>query len=292
MADEIASVSQNVKETASAVIAMQSAVVVAEKKAADYVCGHVNKGFYALIRSQVSRDMAKLRSEVESYLMQLMQQKKALAEIKDRMQRDYALLAKRYIKLFSELNMNLKQRIFALDNPAVGIAVTEVAKLRNRSKYLAATAPVSQTESIAGSQAIVASYIKYRTLNVLESINGFLHEMDEQTDMTDRMLIHNEEHTETKTMYVPSIICECNRDKSEILNWEISLPDGGMDSLTGTAILNAVYSHLAHMKWEHRVVFDPRVKEEFKKCVYASSNSKRVKDLTMKLFLSANYQTI
>ena len=54
---------------------MQTAVIIAEEKAADHVCNNVNKGFYSLIRSQISQKMAKLQSEVDSHLMQLVQQK-------------------------------------------------------------------------------------------------------------------------------------------------------------------------------------------------------------------------
>lgn len=89
MADEISSVSNHLKGTTVAVVAMQTAVVLAEKKAADHVCDNVNKGFYTLMRSQISQKIAKLQSEVDSHLMQLNQQKKQLSAIKSRMERDY-----------------------------------------------------------------------------------------------------------------------------------------------------------------------------------------------------------
>ena len=68
MADEMRSVSRHVNATTDAVVAMQTAVIIAEEKAADHVCNNVNKGFYSLIRSQISQKMAKLQSEVDSHL--------------------------------------------------------------------------------------------------------------------------------------------------------------------------------------------------------------------------------
>ena len=44
MAQEINSISNHIKGTTAAVVAMQTAVVLAEQKAADQVCSNVNKG--------------------------------------------------------------------------------------------------------------------------------------------------------------------------------------------------------------------------------------------------------
>ena len=91
MAEEMRSVSRHVNATTGAVVAMQTAVIIAEEEAAnqvinaeaaaaEHVCNNVNKGFYSLIRSQISQKMAKLQSDVDSHLMQLVQQKKCLIE--------------------------------------------------------------------------------------------------------------------------------------------------------------------------------------------------------------------
>ena len=71
MAQEMSSISNHIKGTTAAVVAMQTAVVLAEQKAADLVCDNVNKGFYAMMRSQISQKIATLQSKVDSYLMQL-----------------------------------------------------------------------------------------------------------------------------------------------------------------------------------------------------------------------------
>ena len=55
MADEIRTVSNHIEGTTTAVVAMQTAVVLAEKQAAETVCRNVNRGFYTLMRSQISQ---------------------------------------------------------------------------------------------------------------------------------------------------------------------------------------------------------------------------------------------
>ncbi len=291
MADEMRSVSRHVNATTDAVVAMQTAVIIAEEKAADHVCNNVNKGFYSLIRSQISQKMAKLQSEVDSHLMQLVQQKNALLSIKNRMQKDYNMIASRYIKLFNGLNSNLKQRVFELDKPTIDFAVKEVDKVSNRTKYLTATIPIAQLESLAASQKIVASNVKYRGLNVIKSMRSFLFEMNTQKKLTDQILINDGRYTETATVYIPIVICECNRDKSGT-GIEISVSDVELDNISKSAIKNTAFAELNQIEWQAKTSPNTEVKSEFSKLVSSSSKSQRVKDMATKLFQSNNYQTI
>ena len=115
MAQEIDSVSRHIDLTTTAVVGMKAAVISAEEEATTKVCNDVNRGFYALIHSQISQKIAKLQSEVDSHFMKLNQHSKQLNGIKNRMERDYGMLCGRYTKLFSGLNKNLENRVFALD---------------------------------------------------------------------------------------------------------------------------------------------------------------------------------
>ena len=291
MADEMRSVSRHVNATTGAVVAMQTAVIIAEEKAADHVCNNVNKGFYSLIRSQISQKMAKLQSEVDSHLMQLVQQKNALLSIKNRMQKDYNMIASRYIKLFNGLNSNLKQRVIELDKPTIDFAVKEVDKVSNRTKYLTATIPIAQLESLAASQKIVASNVKYRGFNVIKSMRSFLFEMNTQKKLTDQILINDGRYTETATVYIPIVICECNRDKTDA-GVEISVSDVELDNISKSAIKNTTFAELNQIEWQAKSTPNTEVKSEFSKLVSTSSKSQRVKDMATKLFQSNNYQTI
>lgn len=291
MADEMRSVSRHVNATTGAVVAMQAAVIIAEEKAADHVCNNVNKGFYSLIRSQISQKMAKLQSEVDSHLMQLVQQKNALLSIKNRMQKDYNMIASRYIKLFNGLNSNLKQRVFELDKPTIDFAVKEVDKVSNRSKYLTATIPIAQLESLAASQKIVASNVKYRGLNVIKSMRSFLFEMNTQKKLTDQILINDGRYTETAKVYIPIVICECNRDKTDT-GIEISVSDVELDNISKSAIKNTAFAELNQIEWQAKSTPNTEVRSEFSKLVSSSSKSQRVKDMATTLFQSNNYQTI
>ena len=292
MAEEIRSVSHHVNATTGAVVAMQAAVIFAEEKAADHVCNNVNKGFYSLIRSQISQKMAKLQSDVDSHLMQLVQQKNALLSIKNRMQRDYNMIAGRYGKLFNGLNANLKHRVFELDKPTIDFAVKEVDKVSNRTKYLTATIPITQLESISLSQRIVASNIKHKGLNVINSMRSFLFEMNTQKKLTDQILINDNRYTGTATIYIPVVICECNRDKTDSKNLEVIVSDIELDNFSKSAIQNTAYAEINQVEWSQKTIPNSEIKSEFSKLISSSTKSQRVKDLAMQLFQSNNFQTI
>jgi len=290
MAQEMGSVSNHVKATTTAVVAMQTAVVIAEAKAADHVCDNVNKGFYTLIRSQISQKIARLQSSVDAHLMQLNQQKKQLLAIKGRMERDYNMISGRYLKLFNGLNSNLKQRVFELDKPITDFAVREVEKVSNRTKYLTATVPLSQLESLAISQKILASNLKFRGLNVINSMTKFLADMYAQKELTDRILL--EGNVKNSTLFVPIIISESNFDKFDNKSIEVTVSNVELNKQSQSEIQNTVMSFLDNLHWQKETGISKEIQSEFSKVLSSSNVSQRVKDMALKLFLANNFQTI
>jgi hypothetical protein len=292
MAAEINSVSHHIKGTTTAVVAMQTAVVVAEAKAADHVCKNVNKGFFTLIRSQISQKMAKLQSEVDSHLMQLNQQKKQLLAIKGRMERDYNMISGRYNKLFTGLNQNLKQRIFELDRPTVDFAVREVEKVSNRTKYLTATVPVTQLESLAISQKIIASNVKFRGMKVIGSMTHFLSDMNEQKRLTAKILLPAGAKAANASLAVPVIISEMNFDKFDNKNLDVTVSTVQLNAATQSAVKNTVDQNINNLQWQETADIETEVKSEFSKVLSASNASQRVKNMANNLFLANKFQTI
>jgi hypothetical protein len=291
MATEIGSVSKHVNATTTAVVAMQTAVVLAEAKAADHVCDNVNKGFYTLMRSQISQKIAKLQSEVDSHFMKLTQLRKNLFGIKNRMERDYNMISNRYLKLFNGLNANLKQRVFELDKPVISFAVKDVEQISNRTKYLTATVPVSQLESLSASQKIIASNVKYRGLNVINSMKSFLSDMAEQKKLTNLILLKSYD-VKNVTISIPVIISEVNLDKYDNKSLDVTVSNVELNNVAKSAIKNTVFTNAENLHWLTAKEIDKEIKSEFSKFVTASSSSQRVKDMANKLFLTNNFQTI
>jgi len=292
MAEEIGSVSNQVKETTSAVVAMQTAIVIAEEKAANHVCDNVNKGFYTLIRSQISQKIAKLQSDIDSHLLQLNHQKKQLMAVKDRMERDYNMISNRYLKLFNSLNTNLKQRVFELDKPTIDFAVKEVEKGSNRTKYLTASVPIIQLESLAISQKIIASNLKFRGLNVINTMTRFLVEMNKQKELTDRILLERNGKIKNATWLVPVIICESNYDKSDNKKIEITVCSVELSKHSQSEINNIIMSEAENFQWQKELGINKDILSECNNMLNSSKAPQRVIKMANKLIMSFNFQTL
>ena len=136
MAAELKSVSNHVKGTTAAVVTMQSAVIAAENNSANKVCSNVNRGFFTLMQSQISQKIANKQSRVEALLMHLAQQKRQLLGVKANMEREYARIAARYLKIFTSVNKELEQRIRQVDQPVFELVNKHMTTSSNRMHSL------------------------------------------------------------------------------------------------------------------------------------------------------------
>lgn len=220
MAQSINTVSGHVNGTTAAVVAMKAAVVKAESDGANHVCDKVNKGFYTLIRSQISQKIATLKSEVDSHLMRLNQQRKQLMAIKTRMERDYNMISSRYAKTFTTINKNLEQRVAELDRPVLVLAQTEADKVTNRASRLTADIPLGQMESVRTSQMIGASRLKFQAQRAINTIDRFIADSNRLQEVTDNILLRHRvaDGREEAPWVIPVAVCESNFDASDTSN--------------------------------------------------------------------------
>ena len=292
MAREITSVSDQIKGTTAAVVGMQVAVIQAEEEASEHVCKNVNRGFYTLIHSQISQKIAKLKSEVDSHLMQLNQQRKQLLAIRSRMERDYHMIASRYLKLFNGLNQNLQQRVFELDKPTIEFAVKDVDRLTNRTRLLPGAVPVEQLESLDLSQKILVSNVKERGLSVINSMTRFLRDMYAQKRLTNRILLSESSSEECETMAIPVVICESNYDKYDNRRLDVVVAQVGLTDEARMRIQSVIGEVAQILPWSSDKVPAAELKSEFNRCLDASNSSPRVKQMIEQLFLTSGYQTV
>jgi hypothetical protein len=291
MADELKTVSRHVTGATTAVVAMQAAVIKADQEAADQVCNDVNRGFHALMSSQISQKIAKLQSDVDSHLLRLNQQTKQLLAIKRQMERDYRRTAERYGKTFNTINRELRQRVQELDQPIFRFATTEIEVTRNRMTALAATVPVAQCEGVTEAQRILTSNVKYHGMQVLESTGAFVSGMEEQRALTKRILL-SDQKAESKSLYAPVIVSEGTFEQGSTCSAYVSrelLSDQGAANVRSEIIQQA-----SGMAWhDHSDEHDEVIRNEFARLMTESAASDRVKKTINGLIQAANsYQTI
>ena len=72
MANSLDYVNSNVRDVTASVVAMESAVVIAQQEASNHICKNVDTGFFILMKSQFDQKIAAISSEMLSK-MQLME---------------------------------------------------------------------------------------------------------------------------------------------------------------------------------------------------------------------------
>lgn len=290
MADSIDGVANHVDGTTAAVIAMQTAVVIAEQKGAEKICNNVNFGFYSLIRSQISQKIATHKSKADAKIMELQQQSVSLIAIKSRMEKDYQMLASRYTKLFEGLNKALRARIFELDKPTTNFVLKDVLPTANRTKRLSGSSSTTQVESIASSQMISVSNTKYNAMKNISSMQDFIYSSENQKSLIGSIL-NKESVTKPTEKDIPVLISESEGLNVRQSQWMITQPP--LKKNTNSKIESHIYSSLTNLKWvDDDQSNSSRVKQEFGNFVNQSTVSDRVKTQMLSLLESSKWQKL
>lgn len=291
MAEELQSVSNHVKGTTAAVVTMQAAVIAAENEGANKVCSNVNRGFFTLMRSQISQKIANKQSRVEALLLHLGQQRRQLLSIKANMEREYGRISARYLRIFTSVNKELESRVMQIDQPVFELVNKHMATSSNRMNALSGWVTTSQSEGLTQGQKILVSSMKHNAQVALEQTTEFLEQIGEQRVLAGKVLISSAAGNEDKTCQVPVLICETASDPSGTARMDVWTPDA-LPKANADQINNAVRS-AENLPWgDHASEQPDRVTEEFNRLLQASQADERVKKMITKLFQGAAYQTL
>jgi hypothetical protein len=249
----------------------------------------VNRGFFMLVRSQISQKIANKQSRVEALLIQLAQQKRRLLGIKNNMEREYGRIAERYLRTFTAINKELEVRIRQLDQPVFELVNHQMATSSNRMNALTAIIPTSQIEGLSKSQQILVSEMKHNAQVALEQSYNFLTHIGEQRVLTNKVLISKSDGNAEKTCHIPVLICETISDDQQTTRTEINVPEE-MSNDTASIVYSSIRAN-NELPWANAEV-SPIVGDEFAKLLDSSNASDRVKELIKKMYDRTNYETI
>ncbi len=289
MASEMHSVANHVNGTTAAVVTMQSAVIMAENKSAEKVCSNVNRGFFTLVRSQISQKIANKQSRVEALLIHLGQQKRRLIGIKSNVEREYGRIAERYLRIFTSINKELEVRIRQLDQPVFELVNHQLATSSNRMNALSGIVSTSQAEGLSKSQQILISEMKHNAQMALEQSYEFLKQIGEQRILTEKVLISRIDDNGEKICHIPVLICETINDAQQTVSTQVDVPEE-LSSEGASKVYNAIRSN-TELPWAKGEV-SPMVGDEFQRLLENSQHSDRVKKLIRQMYAKCDYETI
>jgi len=295
MARSMDGVSSQVGSVTMAVAAMQSAVIAAEAAAADRICKDVDRGFFSLIRSQVTQKISRLRSSVDSRLLELHDQGRALAGIKARMDRDYHMIATRYQRLFQSINDSLRTRVFELDKRASQLVNREISRIQIRARSLSAQGPLHQLESVQAAQVLAASQTKANAVRAIQAMHSFLAASGRQSRLLESMLVDGGAGPSV-IRYVPLLLVETQSPIAGGGRWDICTARGTFKAVADTVetgARTAVFGLLPSLKWVGGDAgSQARVQTEFRRFADQAGLNDRVRDYTIRLAAGSPWQVL
>lgn len=293
LARSVSNVNKHIDATTGAVITMKAAVVAAEKEGADHVCENVNRGFFALMYSQISQKMAALQSEIDAKLLKLNYQRRQLNAIQTRMGRDYQMICARYGNIFTSLNRALKQRVVDLDRPIINLVETDASKITNRQNLMMSNVPLNQEESIKLSQRITTSNLKNKALEAISAISRFIADSQRLERVTNNILLRKRIQTAKENVMVPVAVIQSNFDDSGSSVTQTYVSQLGLSEEARSFISNSVASAIRNdeLHW-HEDTDKEELTNQFRLMVAESHLDKRRKDMILRMFERSNYETL
>ncbi len=290
MANEIKSVSNHVNAVSGSVIAMQTAVVKAEKEGADRVCRDVNRGFYSLMQSQITQKIASLTSQVEAKLMDLRQQSIALLAIQNRMERDYNMISRRYTKLFGTLNNSLYKRIQELDKPLISLVHSDARINDNRIKGLVASISTNQNESILKSQLILTSKTKNDGAEAIGSIHQFIRDVNLQKQQSSAVISNIRVKNESSQFLPVSITESTNEIGASTVKYFVPTSNiGNIDEIISKSARQSAIDAVHSGNWQPIGAKDKHsLDNEFSAIIASSALDERVKGEIARMYNEAS----
>ena len=216
--DSIQHCNSSVNLLTGAVVATEGAQVLSIKNNAQKVGQTIINGFFKTVRSEISQQTTELSNRINAILLHLHGLAKRCTEKQQQMSTDYQRLSQRYLKIFDELDGELKNRIYELDRPTFFFKqMSDKSAYRALSSDLVGATAVSGAENSHLEALISASVTKKRALNTIGKANLFL----EKQNCTNSILKHSIINEAAEgDYYIP--VCymetrgECNRIDREM----------------------------------------------------------------------------
>ena len=286
MANQLSSVSNNVNKVSGAVVAMQAAVIAAEKDSADRICQNVNKGFYAMMQSQISQKIAQFTSVVESKLLELAQYATALQNIQTRMQSDYNMISARYTKLFQSINNSLEARVAELDMPVFKLVDTDMKVLEGRPQMSSAKFTVNQLESVMFSQLLATSKMKADAGKAIAAMTQYIGDAAQEQRKSGRSM-EDIAVDSAEDIFIPVSIIESASPEGEasVTCYVARSGNEEIDSDIDRSVREQSHNSVLQGKWGEMDGKDmAKIEAEFVNMLVNSQVEERVKEEIIKMF--------
>jgi hypothetical protein len=202
----------NVTMLTGSVAATEAAQVKSIHENAQDVAKTIVKGFFSTVKSDISTQVTELHHRVEALLMHLKTQANELGKKKQQMEKDYRRTTARYIKIFTDLNTELENRVKQLDLPVYKLQ-SDVSTEANRMLQCdcAGMVSVANKENMILESQIEAAFQRKQAVGAIDRIRQMLISEQHTNNTLSRVLTRPE--FQDGTVYLPVCFAEMEESK-------------------------------------------------------------------------------
>lgn len=283
MARSLDVVNSNVSGVTASVVAMESAVVIAQEQAAQNICHNVDTGFYILMKSQFDQKIAAVSSKMLSQ-MQLMESfKNDIDKIMLIMQDDYERIKQRYMKHFNSLDKALETRIHELDKRAYEISRNyKLSQFKTGSEVIKAICYNDDTQLLNVKQ--MSAIVKSKSS---KSIGVMANDVIDQLNYTDsvKSILKDVTSDSAESEFIPVIFTETDSMMSEDSSIKNVITTQEADFVNNPRFLNQLKEASDTFEWKeiNDAEYEP-IKNSFQSRVNSEISDERVAKEMLRLF--------
>lgn len=172
---EVHNVNGHVDLLTSSVVATEAAHVKVIDDTSHQVGDTIIEGFFKTVQSDISQQITELKTRSEALLLQLNKLAQRCREKKVQMGSDYQRLAERYGKIFTDLNNELENGVYSLDEPVFRIlgSLDEVGA-RTGEGDAVSTVSVTSGENAHIHSILAANLVKKQAMNAIDKGKKYL----------------------------------------------------------------------------------------------------------------------
>ncbi len=224
LAEHIDDISRSVQDVGSAVDDMSNRLVSAEQVAAQTVSDNVTYGFYMLTRNQFTQKAVELENDVRMTFIKVQTYADDLREIQARMEKDYNLISRQYIKIFNSIDDSLRTAVKELDQSVIEVAYTGRQKLSERRTDGSLKAVSYPSDLIPASQSMISGKLKAKGRQLIRRIFSYI---SAEKELSSKMhgVLSPEKAEEGATVFFPVVLMESDGLDSDSSSMEIHMPN-------------------------------------------------------------------
>ena len=188
--NSVSTIKHHIDGLAGAVIATEAGQIEEKARGAQAISQAVTDGFFRLIGSEITQQMAALKSRVDSLFLKLNDMRIACQRIQQNMKRDYHRITDRYSSIFEELDREMATRIARLDEAAYALNRQVSSEDRRGFDSTLSTVPtVFAAENSRAQTVLSAGTLRSRMNELLQCAVAYLASEKRTSNAMSTMLV-------------------------------------------------------------------------------------------------------